>query len=579
MSLPVLIAAWPSWLATAAPWTVLAVVTVLFAVALRRRWKRSPILTRCVILSLYAHLLIATVAYTTNFVAWRPGEFGSGSGTREVRVRMASDAAPAEAQPEPLEPKPWEPIGEVPMELALAPRPSDAMQKQSTDERPPVKSVEAPPEVPQLPELPPVKLPDKPPAPTPFESIAEAIAEVAPRYADAVRAAPAPAAVEPARPRASAIREPTSSAGSSAPPRQADIPDLYRLRFAGDRAGIIESAGGSPDTEAAVQHALAWLVAHQESAGHWSAARHGAGRGNAQQGQDRGDTGADADTGITALAVLALLGAGNTHLQGEHRVAVQHGLEFLLASQRSDGCLAGNAKLFASTYCHGMALLALAETLAISHDQRLKPAVERAAEYTVAAQHSGGGWRYQPGDVGDMSQFGWQIMALKSAELAGVKIPEPTRQRSARFLFSVSSGRHGGLASYRAKERPSRTMTAEALLCRYLLDESPERDTCDEAVAFVSQELPTSGPANVYYWYYGTLAMRFSGGDAWKRWNQGLQEELLSSQRSDGSWNPDAVWGGYGGKVYQTALSALCLEAYYRYDVSLSATDRTAIVR
>ena len=133
--------------------------------------------------------------------------------------------------------------------------------------------------------------------------------------------------------------------------------------------------------------ALAWLVAHQESAGHWNAASHGAGRGNSQQGQDRGDTGADADTGITALAVLALLGAGNTHLEGEHRTAVQHGLEFLLASQRSDGCLAGNAKLFASTYCHGMATLALAEALAVSRDQRLKPAVERAVGYTIAAQH------------------------------------------------------------------------------------------------------------------------------------------------------------------------------------------------
>jgi hypothetical protein len=576
MSLPVLIAAWPSWLGTAAPWTALAAVTVLFAVALRRRWKQSPILTRCVILSLYAHLLFATVAYTTNFAAWRPGAFGSGSGSREVRVRISNDPVPAEAPPEPSEPEPWEPVGEVPLELALAPTKSDAVKKEDPVERTQVKES---PEVPLLTELPPVKLPEKPSAPSPFESIAEAIAEVAPRYADAVRAAPAPAAVEPTRPPSAAIREPTSSGGSSAPPRQADVPDLYRLRFAGDRAGIIESAGGNPDTEAAVQHALAWLVAHQESTGHWSAARHGAGRGNAQQGQNRGDTGADADTGITALAVLALLGAGNTHLQGEHRVAVQHGLEFLLASQRSDGCLAGNAKLFASTYCHGMATLALAEAWATSRDQRLKSAVERAIEYTVAAQHSGGGWRYQPGDVGDMSQFGWQIMALKSAELAGVKIPELTRQRSARFLLSVSSGRHGGLASYRAKERPSRTMTAEALLCRYLLEDSPERNTCDEAVAFVSQELPTSGPANVYYWYYGTLAMRFSGGEAWQRWNQGLQQQLLSSQRSDGSWNPDGVWGGYGGKVYQTALSALCLEAYYRYDVTLSATDRAAIVR
>src|SRR5207244_3993686 len=60
MRLPLLIAAWPAlpgWLASAAPWVALGLTTLVLVVALRTRWKRTPILTRCVVLSLYAHLL------------------------------------------------------------------------------------------------------------------------------------------------------------------------------------------------------------------------------------------------------------------------------------------------------------------------------------------------------------------------------------------------------------------------------------------------------------------------------------------------------------------------------------------
>jgi hypothetical protein len=350
----------------------------------------------------------------------------------------------------------------------------------------------------------------------------------------------------------------------------AEMPSLYRLRFAADRLRLVQRSGGDATTEAAVEAALAWLAANQQADGRWNAARHGAGIENSVLGHNREGAGANADTGITGLAVLAFLGAGQSHLEGRYRENVQHGLEFLLRSQRKDGSLAGDARLFAMMYCHGMASLAISEAYAMTGDARIKPFVQRAIAYTVNSQHRGsGGWRYQPGDAGDMSQFGWQVMALASAERAGLPIGETTRSGMLRFMRSVSSGRSGGLYSYRPNEGASRTMTAEGLSCRHFLQLPRDAEAEREAIEYLSQELPSTGQANLYYWYYATLALHQTESDLWPEWNAALKRQLTSRQQTAGdlagSWAPDTRWGGYGGRVYSTALACLCLEVYYRY--------------
>jgi hypothetical protein len=112
-------------------------------------------------------------------------------------------------------------------------------------------------------------------------------------------------------------------------------------------------------------------------------------------------------------------------------------------------------------------------------------------------------------------------------------------------------------------------MTAEALVCRAFLDVEDAEPTMNEGAHFVLEELPSPRDPNVYYWYYGTLAVFQRQGDDWQKWNGAMQDALLNSQRYDsrfaGSWDPDAKWGAYGGRVYSTALGALCLEVYYRY--------------
>jgi len=372
------------------------------------------------------------------------------------------------------------------------------------------------------------------------------------------------------------------SAGSPAsigPPRlprprdahvERQVPEIYRLRVAPDRSRLAERQGATSQSEAAVTAALKWLADNQSPDGRWDARTAGAGREMMVSGRDRQGAGAKADTAITALALLAFLASGHTHQKGIYQTNLRHGAEYLLRTQGRDGNLSGQATTFAAMYCHAMATFALCEDYAMSGDERLREPVRRAVLYTIVAQNpSTGGWRYLPKDPGDTSQIGWQLMALKSAELAGIPIPHQTSQGARRYLDSVSSGSYGGLAAYRPAEQPSRAMTAEALVCRQFLGMAPDHPLAREAGDYLLGQLPGEGKPNLYYWYYATLGTYQLQGPYWQRWNQALQATLVESQRQTGpmagSWDPDTVWGGYGGRVYSTALATLCLEVYYRF--------------
>lgn len=579
----------------------LAIVFVLLAILLWTSWGQARPISKCVVLSLLAHLLLLVYAWSTRVLLATPGTWSG----RAVTIRLHDAADDEEAAPlAAAAPLPWEQDGSIDVPLSqapplerIAPRPVEAAASQlppalAVPDRAPEPRV--PPEAASSPSQ-----PQQAPSFATSDGLPEEVASPQadmPRLtdllpdreeaADTADIAHAPArgddppqtdkAIEPPQPPVPAddqANQPQFASAPATPRRLGDgqeVPEPLRARVAAERLKLAQQFGATPRSEAAVEAALAWLARSQSADGRWSAAAYGAGREMRPiGGHDRGSTGARADTGVTGLALLAFLGAGHTHLAGEHRVTVQHGLEWLLAVQGRDGNLAHQAEFFAAMYCHGMATLALSEAYALSGDERLLPGLKRALQYTINSQHAGGGWRYQPFDAGDMSQFGWQLMALHSAELGGIPIPAQTRARMVRFLQSCSSGRSRGLASYRPGERPSRTMTAEALVCRYFLSADNAPATIDEAAAYIVEERPGVAATNLYYWYYGTLGLFQRQGDDWARWNAAMQHELLARQRWDGdaagSWDPDDIWGGYGGRVYSTALAALCLEVYYRY--------------
>ncbi len=349
-----------------------------------------------------------------------------------------------------------------------------------------------------------------------------------------------------------------------------DIPGIYKGRVAPDRSQLAQRQGATEQTEKAVHAALGFLAHSQEADGHFDASLHEAGREMQIAGRNRESAGGKSDTGMTGLAMLTFLASGHTHRHGDYSANVRRGLEYLINKQRADGGLGGDGKVFEYMYCHAMAAFALGEAYGMSGDERLEPVVRKAVGFTLAMQnHQTGGWRYTTGDPGDTSQLGWQLMALKSAELAGIPIPSESRQGMLRFLQSVSSGNQGGLAAYRTGETPTPTMTAEALVCRQFLGVPSDTPAVKEAAEYLLREMPGQGKENIYYCYYGTLAMHQLQGDSWQRWNASLQKALIATQNTSGphagSWNPDGLWGTYGGRIYNTTLSALCLEVYYRF--------------
>jgi cell division septation protein DedD len=328
------------------------------------------------------------------------------------------------------------------------------------------------------------------------------------------------------------------------------------------------ATGGDESTEAAVEAALRFLAADQRPDGAWDPVTSGAGRETLTLGTDRGGAGKRATNGITGLALLSMLGAGNTHLQGPYADNVRRGLSYLIRSQHPDGSLAGPATVYEANYCHGMAALAMCEAAAMTGDESAIRSAAAAVRFTVAVQHpTTGGWRYVKGDPGDLSQLGWQAMVLDGGRRASIDVPAQSLLNTGKFLRSVRSGQHGGLASYRPGEAPTRTMTAEALATRLLLGETIPPMEIKEAEAFILRQPPGIGKDNYYGWYYTALALHQLQDDAWKQWNDAMKRHLIARQLPGGSWPTDDEWGGYGGRIYTTSMAALCLEVYYRHAI------------
>lgn len=347
------------------------------------------------------------------------------------------------------------------------------------------------------------------------------------------------------------------------------ISAAFSMRTPEARREAVESLGGSEQSEAAVERGLEWLVAHQYAAGNWSI--HNI---NCTDHDCQGNGSYQADPAATGLALLALLGAGNTHQTGNYSGEVRRGIDWLVRHQKSDGDLFPAPTEFAKYYGHGIATIALCEAYGMTKDEKLREPAQKAVEFIADSQHPEfGGWRYRPQFESDTSVSGWQLMAIKSAEMAGLDVPRTTYAGVSTWLDSVEDKNAPGRFRYHPTKDVTDPMTAEGLLMRQYLGADRSDSALQAGASYLQQRLPRPDARNVYYWYYATQVMFHMQGSHWQDWNEALRDLLVETQEKGGSvrgsWDPVSpvkdTWGKSGGRHYVTCMNLLMLEVYYRH--------------
>jgi hypothetical protein len=438
-------------------------------------------------------------------------------------------------------------------------------------------------------------------------------------------------------------------------------PTAFSNRKKGDRVESKGSGGGggpTARTEASVRDGVIWLMRHQQPDGSWSAGKMKdlfKGEKSAYKAdcacdaQQKGvEYTTDYDEGLTGLALLAFLGMGQDHAsknklrdtvtQQMRQVGAEvvlPGLKWLRERQRSfpDGRFSKNGHI----YNEALATLAMCEAYGLSPGTaQWKECAQKGVDFLVAAQrlNPGGtglwGWRYEPrawfdgADAktvypdekerraksyeADISATAWVVMALKSAELAGLNVPHESMQGAMEFTKSVTT--KDGRVAYMNVLQVGRKIAGEGdeymfhptaldalgMCVRTFVERNFDDPILDMSAARIIKDLPSVKDADpksakdnklgidYYYWYYASLALnQFDGPDSpkrskkyWNKWNEALIETLLPLQDTSntccrGGWPTPDRWSHAGGPIYRTAINVLTLEVYYRYENAFGA--------
>ncbi|MBI2923135.1 MAG: hypothetical protein HYY18_18935 [Planctomycetes bacterium] len=279
------------------------------------------------------------------------------------------------------------------------------------------------------------------------------------------------------------------------------------------------------DRKTGLPAALAWLLRSRNADGSWG--------GEAEMFEGAMYTKHSA----TSLALLALFGAGYTHLSREESEgtvvgkAIKEALQWLAANKPE------------TPFDAALVSLAWGEAWGMTNSALFKEHVEGGLKTLLELQTPDGSWG------GDARTSSWAAMALKSAEISGLEVPKEARDAASAWFAA------------RLEADPR----AEDAVAWVLLATDRTGAAADRAKAALGARPPNWSQQDFGYWYHGSMAMfQLDGpsGPLFSRWGEGLKATLGGFQDARVGW---AGEGRGTADVVKNSMGQLTLEVFYRY--------------
>jgi len=300
-----------------------------------------------------------------------------------------------------------------------------------------------------------------------------------------------------------------------------------------------------------VEKGLAWLAKQQDDA-----------QSGAGQNQFAGYSN---HVAITSLAGLAFMEAGNLPNRGKYGKEVQRCLDYILANCQQSGLIASDASQ-GPMYGHGFATLFLGEIYGMTGNEEVKEKLQKAVTLIQKTQNQEGGWRYQPAPYdADISVTICQVMALRAAKDAGIKVEKDVMDKSVQYVRRCQNS-DGGFSYMAGQGSGSGFPRSAAGVAALYYAGVFEGDDLERGLKYLQQFNPKNNNVSsrneghyFYGHYYAVQANFLAGGKYWAEWYPAIRDELIHSQDASGAWNGDF------SEDYATAMALIILQMPNRY--------------